>query len=105
MTEREVSGNGYLWVMHAAMPEAEARRLERQVADFRCEFSMTHLADVKGGRADSPPADTIVELWVHPEDDARLLARLRADSGVAESSSAEPGAEADPRPPIGDCGA
>jgi hypothetical protein len=78
MTDRPVSGNGYLWVMHAAMPAAEARRIERQVAGFRCEFRMSHLAEVKGGSADVPLADTIVELWVHPEDDARLLARLRA---------------------------
>ena len=52
---------------------------------------MTHLADVKGGAADSPVADTIVELWVHPEDDPRLLARLRGDSGTPECGSAERG--------------
>ncbi|HKB04308.1 MAG TPA: hypothetical protein VKD90_18940 [Gemmataceae bacterium] len=92
MTERPVSGNGYLWVMYAAMPVVEARRIERLVADFRCEFSVDHLAEVKGGSADSPPVDTIVELWVHPDDDARLLARLRADSGVPECCSAKPGA-------------
>jgi hypothetical protein len=65
--------------MDAAMPTAEARRIQQQAADFRCEFSVTYLIDVKRSSADSPPADAIVELWVHPEDDARLLARLRAD--------------------------
>jgi len=95
MTERPVSDNGYLWVMYAAMPLPEARRIEQLVADFRCEFSLSHLAEVKGGSADSPLADAIVELWVHPEDDARLLARLRADPCVPACSSAEPDAAPD----------
>jgi hypothetical protein len=78
MTERPVSANGYLWVMYAAMPAAEARRIEELVADFRCEFSVEYLTDVRGTPAGLPPVDAIVELWVHPDDDARLLARLRA---------------------------
>jgi hypothetical protein len=64
--------------MYAAMPTAEARRIEQQVAGLQCEFRVDYLTDVKGASAESPPADAIVELWVHPEDDVRLRAKLRA---------------------------
>jgi hypothetical protein len=75
MIERPVSDNGYLWVCNAAVSAAHARRIEQQLADIRCEFSTRHLGEV-GGHS----ADTIVELWVHPDDDTRLLARLRGVS-------------------------
>ena len=71
MTDRPTLSNGYLWVCDAAMSAARARRIVEGLGEVRKEL---YIRDVS--LMGEPRFDTIVEMWVHPDDDHRVLSFL-----------------------------
>ena len=73
MTDRPSLSNGYLWVYNAVMSAARAQRIKEGIRDLRCELRTQDVSAMG-----YPQAATVVELWIHPEDDKHVLGLLRS---------------------------
>lgn len=73
MTDRPTLGNGYLWVCNSVMSEARAHRIEEGLEGVRCNLRMRDVKELGHSHL-----TTLVELWVHPDDDRRVLSFLRS---------------------------
>lgn len=84
MSERPSLGNGYLWVCNAAMSSSRARRIEHGLGELRCILRVRDFTGARDARGRGFPAHaaTIVELWVHPDDDRQ--AQVVVNQAIAD---------------------
>ncbi|WP_152049228.1 hypothetical protein [Tautonia marina] len=88
MLKRPSLHNGYLWVCRTAWSVAQAQRLEQELGNIRCELRVWDVPE-----PGDPSAGQIVELWVHPDDDARacdLVSRISADHQPPSTRDSDP---------------